>query len=315
MGVCRREKEVVLERKEAAVKIATTTETETTGCKAGDFYISIPDYLGCLSDRARSQNGTHHLHPYWSATTSEAALVEACDRPDWSVTRVSSIDPYHHVTHRRKQSTFSFLSRKTGFTQTGESPWELLRGMELEIDPYVTNFQLGGLRIYWTTPHGLRHYTPDTVLTTTTGQVFAEEVKASASYYHEPEYRSLMNRAEQGLSAVGIGFNMLDADQMRENRRRCYNVAKAFDDRFAAFGPSHLDVVRNALAKSKEGAAIGELTEAMGLHSGSAMQVINAMMCKRIVSYDLNLPFGWGTMVRQPPEAAKAMPDIRAILH
>ncbi len=292
-----------------------TSTTNELGCNVGFVPLSIPDYLDCLPARARSQNGTHHLHPYWSATTSEAAVVTACDLTAWRVIRISSMNPYHHVTHRRMQSTFSFLSRKTGYTQTGESFWELLRGMELEIDPCVTNFQLGGLRMYWTTPHGLRHYTPDTVLTTTTGQIFAEEVKASASYYHEPEYRSLMNRAEQGLGAVGIGFNRLDADQLRENRRRCYNIAKAFDDRFAAFGPPHHDAVQNALAKTNQGVAIGELAEAMGLHWGSAMQVINAMMCERVVSYDLNRPVSQETMVRQPTKVAKVTPDIRAILH
>lgn len=275
--------------------------------------ISIQDHFDCLPERARRQHGKYHLHPHWSATTSDAAVVAACDPPHWSMSRVSAIEPYYHITHRRKQSTFGFLSRKNGFTQTGESTWELHRAKELEIDPLVIDYQLGGLQIEFVTPQGKRHYTPDTVVSTATGHVVAEEVKASPTYFHEPEYRLLMTQVESGLASIGISFRKLDADEMRQNRRRCYNVAKAFDDRFAAFGPLQLDAVQNALAKDGGGASVGQLTEAMRLHPATALQAINAMMCKRHVSYDLNLPVGRETKVSFPPNLPKALPDIRAI--
>ncbi|MEO1968474.1 MAG: hypothetical protein ABGW87_07150 [Sphingomonadaceae bacterium] len=277
------------------------------------FQVRIPDHLECLPPRARRNYGRNHVHPLWSATTleSHSRFNDQVDRHE--KLEIYSIDPYYHITHRRKQFTFAFLSRKNGRTQTGESWWEYSHAKRLEVDPEVADYQLGGFRITWRTSHGIREYTPDAVRVDTAGAIAADEVKASASYFHEPEYSAQMKRTNIDLAAAGICFNMIDGEQMLSNRRYFYNVAKAFDDRFAKFGDRELDQIHNVIRDNDAGVELGRIANAMQLHAASAMQIVNAMMCKGLVVYDLNYPANLDTIVRLFPKLATPLPDIRSI--
>ncbi len=293
--------------------IASNTH-QTDVPNVGSVTLKIPDPLNCLPARARRQHGAAHNHPYWRPITSEVEGVATMQPPHWEIVSVAAVEPHHHVTFRRKQSTFSFLSRKNGYTQTGESPWELVRAQELEVDPITVDFQLGSLRVYWRTDNGDRFYTADNVSVTASGLVTAEEIKASASYFHDADYSELMGRIKGGLNAVGIEFRKVDADQMRDNRRRRYNISAAFDDRFAAFSERHLDALSNEFAKNSAGVALGELTEAFDLPGAKSQQIINAMMCKRHLAYDLDLSINRDTQIVPVANVTKSIPDIRAIL-
>lgn len=277
------------------------------------FQVRIPDPLECLPPRARRNFGKHHIHPHWSATTTECfarpkAQWEPCD-----LESISSIEPYYHVTHRRKQFTFAYLSRKNGRTQTGESWWEYCYARRLEVDPHVADYQLGGLRITWRTTTGLRHYTPDAVRVSAAGQVSADEVKASGSYFHEPNYAAKMSFVEGSLAAAGLDFDKIDGDSMLERRRMQYNVAMAFDDRFARFGEPEVAALHCAISDYETGASISEIAHAMRLHPAAALQIVNAMMCKGLVSYDLERPANSETIVRLFPKPVVPLPDIRSI--
>lgn len=277
------------------------------------FQVRIPDPLECLPPRARRNFGRHHIHPHWSATATERLVQPKVQWAECDLESIGSIEPYYHITHRRKQFTFAYLSRKNGRTQTGESWWEYCHARRLEVDPQVADYQLGGLRITWRTTTGLRHYTPDAVRVDLAGHVSADEVKASASYFHESEYAAQMKYIEAHLAAAGMGLNKIDGDTMLQRRRMQYNVAKAFDDRFAKFGEREVEALHSAISDSEAGASVAEIAHAMHVHPASALQVINAMMCSGLVTYDLECPANSETFVRLFPKPKVPLPDIRSI--
>lgn len=291
----------------------STTTVPCDGNPQSAFMVRIPDPLECLPPRARRKYGRNHIHPHWSATNINTASKPQVDWAECELVSIDSIEPHYHVTHRRKQFTFAYLSRKNGRTQTGESWWEYCHARRLEIDPQVADYQLGGLRISWRTANDHHRYTPDAVRVDHAGQVSADEVKASASYFQEPKYAAQMKYVEAQLAAAGIGFNKIDGDRILQRRRIQYNVAKAFDDRFAKFGERDVDALRGAINDNEVGASISEIAHAMRVHPASALQIVNAMMCKGLVTYELECPANSETLVRLFPKPIVPLPDIRSI--
>lgn len=290
-----------------------SASTSAPGYPPG-FQLRIPDPLECLPPRARRSYGSNHFHPHWSATTTTNATSQP--EVNWAesdVLSINSIEPYYHITHNRKQFTFAYLSRKNGRTQTGESWWEYCHARRLEVDPQVADYQLGGLRLTWQTKSGIRHYTPDAVRLGASGIVSADEVKASTSYFHEPNYAAQMDHVEASLAAEGMGFSKVDGDSMLQRRRMHYNISKAFDDRFAKFGEREIEALYIAINDNQVGASVSEIAQEMHLHPASALQVINAMMCSGLVTYDLECPTNSETIVRLFPKPTVPLPDIRSI--
>ena len=274
--------------------------------------IRIPDHLMCLSPRSRMTGGRNHNHPMYCATISSPPSALVSDPGSWTLKGISAVEPECHVTFRRKQSTFSFLSVKAGRTQTGESHWEFLNAMEKEIDPQYVDYQLHGIVVRFECNEGARRYTVDSVAVTAEGSIVAEEAKASASYFAEPGYAALMTGVEKALATVRIEFRKVHGDQMQRARRRLYNITTAFNDRFTAFDQRQLDRVLDRLAT--EGAVpMRRIEESIGGNTAASRRIVNAMMCARHLAYDLDDLVDDDAAVSPPPPVAKQLPDIRAI--
>lgn len=274
--------------------------------------IKIPDPLSCLPPRARCSGGRYHYHPHYTATVSSQPGNLLTSDGSRSLIGIHAIEPKVHVTFRRKQSTFSYLSTKCGRTQNGESHWEFMTAIEKEVDPNCVDYQLHGLVVLFDGPKGPQRYTVDSVALTATGKVVAEETKASASYFAEPQYSALMTDVEKAFSTISVSFRKVHGNAMQSARRRRYNITQAFNDRFTAFDQRQLDRVLDRLA-AKKAVPMAGIEEAIGGNRHTAKRIVNAMMCARHLAYDLDVLIDENTPVNSAPIAAKMLRDIRAI--
>jgi hypothetical protein len=272
--------------------------------------IKIPDRVTSMPRRARRSGGTRRTHPLYTPLTTEApAITKACS---WQLTGLRSNPDSTEVTFHSKRATFAFLSRKSGRTQTGESHYEFANAMEKEVDPNIVDFQLQGIRMRWTADGEERTYTPDAVTLDASGLITVEEVKASPSYFVDPEYRILMNAAASDLGRLGIRFRKVSGEEMERARRRQANVARAFMDRSTAFGSRHVDAVENLFAVDRR-QPLGRIEEALGVDLRIANMMVNAMLCARHLSYDLDRQLCADTVVTPAPRCIATLPNIRAL--
>jgi len=274
--------------------------------------IRVPDPLACQHPRGRTLGGRFHQHPYFALVTT--AREATASRPGWRLIGVESVEHRSKVTFHLTQTSFQYLSVKTGSLQSGLGPWELLNAKEMEVDPHRVAYQTHGIRLRYDTPDGEATYGPDSIEVDAEGVLAATEVKASQSYFAEPEYASLMRLAERDLPTVGIRFIKRTGDEMTavERRRRVYNINRAFDDRFSRFDARQLAAAADLFAAEGPEVPLGRMGEAMGLHPSSALQVINALMCTRHLAYDLDEFVCPDTALRAVPPAKTPRHDFRA---
>ena len=284
---------------------------QPTDERSGLIKIRIPDPLDCLPQRARSSGGRYHQHPLYSSILTESLIVTS-EPASYELRAIQSDLVSNAVTFRRKQSTFSFFSLKSGRTQTGESPYELQNAQEKEVDPICVDFELQSPRICWSHPDGPRHYTADAISVDANALVTVEEVKASESYFREPSYSALIDRVENDLSVISVNFRKVTGDQMESKRRRRFNVTRLFGDRFTAYGQNQVDAIENLFSQHPE-QPLGRLEQALGVDARVSGRMINAMMCARHLRYDLDGQLTADSIVRTVPRISKPIPDIRAI--
>ncbi|MEL0254124.1 MAG: hypothetical protein VW935_19625 [Novosphingobium sp.] len=272
------------------------------------------DPFTVLPERARRSHGRFHTHPrdnYSLLVDSAEAVVPY--RPTWQTVTIKSIEPVHQVTFRKKKSTFAFLSLKNGRTQTGESYWELLRAKALEVDPAILDYQSSALRMIFSNDDGDRRYTADMLAIDDCGRVMVEEVKASWSYFRQPDYAQLMAEVQSACDASSLQLNRITGDNLESDRRRSYNISRAFDDRFAAFDITHEDLVSNAFAKSGGAIEFGDIASSLGLSWQHSLTILNALMCQRLVAYDLGECVCPDLQILCPSPTVAATADIRSI--
>jgi hypothetical protein len=296
------------------VTITTTTEHADTEHASGIITIKVPNAQECLPERARPPQGLFHVHPYWSPIVTDGGVNFPEKRPlKWEFKGASAITPVCQTNFRRRQYTFSYLSLKNGHSQTGESAGEQHRAKELEVDPNIVDYSLGGIRLRYDTPNGQRVYTPDSISVSADGQITVEEVKASGSYFAVPDYGALMRLVGKDLQRLGVVFSKRHSDEICEQRVRCFNVSTAFDDRFTKVSPHQWATVLNVLTKESAGASLDVITEALALPYSSSRKIVNAMMCKRALAYDLNQPLTRASQITTAPKVTAPLPDLRSI--
>jgi hypothetical protein len=202
--------------------------------EAEAFKLRIRSPLECAPDRAFKRGGRFQIHPKYSLLADEETTLTE-DPSEWNLISIRSIEPKVHTTFNRVQPTFSDYDLKSRRTQTGESHHEFNNYIWRAADPDIVDLQLGGLQLSYEHEGGPRTYTADCVYLTADGHLFADEVKASNSYFNEPDYKARLKRVEADLAAVGIGFNRVVASHVRELRVRRHNLTRAFLDRHANF--------------------------------------------------------------------------------
>lgn len=272
--------------------------------------ITVPDPFDCQPARARTTGGVNRQHPCWSPLTTQQPSI--ADDADWQLSGIQSKPDSSKVTFHSRRATFSFLSHKSGRTQTGESHYEFQNAQEKEVDPNVVDYQLQGIEMHWDVAGSVKRYTPDAVALDAQGMITVEEVKATPSYFADPEYRSIMTAAQTSLARIGIAFRKVTGSEMERARRRRHNVERAFMDRSTAFGAKHVAAVEELFASNPE-QPMGRLKERLAMEPRIASMVVNAMMCARHLTYDLNLRIGADTLVVAPTAPATGMRDIRAL--
>lgn len=239
------------------------------------------DQFTALPPPCRRGGGRTH-EAYWKAS-KPSPITE----PDAMGFSFGPASPAPIVSFGRKKSTFSFLSRRTGSIQQGEGPWEFLLAKHLETLPAVQNYQMHGHRAVLTDPEGGEtRYGPDAVWSGVDGTVTCAEVKASAGYFAEPATVALLHVTERGLAAAGIRFARITGDALQEDRRRAFNVCRAFTDGLGQLDGAVEARAREALARGP--LSLAELSEHVGIDARSRVRVLNALLVRRIAAYDLS---------------------------
>jgi hypothetical protein len=274
--------------------------------------IHLSDPLNCKPLRSRKSGGRYHKHPCWLDIVT-GPVSPGPNLTSWSLTGIRSNPTAGPIQHGGKKSRFSFLSQKSGRRQTGESHHEYLSAIVKEVDPQVVDFQLQGFELHWDADGSPKRYRADSVALDVEGRVIVEEVKASASYFAEPQYRSLMHRVEQDLTHCGIDFRKVTGDQLREHPRRVFNITRAFNERFTAYEPQHVDRVREIFAKNNGETTMGRMTELFGGDPRRSLPLVNALLCARHLAYDLDHQITHDTRVFMPAAPASSPRDIRAL--
>lgn len=215
------------------------------------------------------------------------------------------------VTFHSKSSTFDFFSVKTQRVMFGIGPHEFANARELEANPIVVDFDLQSIRAIWNADER-EHYTADSVALMADGGIVTTEVKASVSYFQDPDYVPVMWNAERAFQPVGITFAKVTGDQMDDNQRRSWNVNRVFHDRGTAFDKRDVDAVRKLLAAEGGQTPLGRVMETLSTNASVGRQMANAMMCVRHLAYDLDAVVTPDTPVSAAP-LATAPYDIRRI--
>lgn len=275
----------------------------------------MPSFTTCfdpiheLPSRARRAAGRFH-QPAFALTDGGHAIAR---QVYGAFAAVRSVAPEPIVTFNRKRSTFIFLSAKTGTTQEGEGPWEYALAKELEVNPFCADYQMHGSQLSFEADDGnVRKYGPDVVYWSFDTGLTMAEVKANAVWFGLPEVRAMSDRAADGLADLDIAFAEVCGDELRADRRRAYNVSRAFADRTTQFSPAQREAVRNRIAEHGP-VPLGDLARTLDVPRPAVLQTVNAMMVRRDVAYDLASMVDDDTAVVLPPRAPADMPDIRRI--
>ena len=268
------------------------------------------DPFDVLPPRARRPVGRHHQPAFGSVTE----IPPVARNSPGALACVRSITPEPIVSFGRKRSTFIFLSAKTGTTQEGEGPWEYELAREFETNPLVSDYQMHGAQLKFDgAADGApgRRYRPDAVYWSFETGVTMAEVKATESWFGLPDVRGLADRAREALARVGITFAEVSGDALRADRRRAYNVARAFADRTTAVSDRQRGAVLSLLAGGE--APFGRVAETLRVPAPGSLQALNSLMVRGHVSYDLSCRIDEDMEVVGAPARPADMPDIRRI--
>jgi hypothetical protein len=263
------------------------------------------DQFAALPARFRRGGGRAH-EVYWRAS-KPSPLTE----PDAMRFSFGPAGPARIVSFGRKRMTFSYRSVRTGLLQQGEGPWELLLAKHLETLPAVHDYRLHGHRATLTDPDGGKtEYGPDAVWAGVDGTVTCAEVKASDSYFAEPSTAMLLAVTERGLAAAGIRLARITGDSLTMDRRRAFNVCRAFADGLGGIDGNLVARARDALAGGP--LSLASLGERLGVHTASRVRVVNALMVRRVAAYDVTDAVTPDLRVTSAP-AAESTPDLATL--
>lgn len=279
------------------------------------FNITIPDPLACLPERSRFAPGRNHSHPSHASLIVDPPLARPITDQCWGGGAVvCSVEAKCAVTFHKKQPTFAGFSVKNGRMISGTGPHELAAFKRLETDHTTVAFDFEILEITWPSDGKERLYTPDYTRVTDIGRVETAEIKADFSHFMPEEYHLELEEASKALARVDIEFRRVTGSELRGDPRFQYNVSRAFGDRFTFVAPSIRDVVENQLAKTNGPVGLGAIEELLDADSRVARAKAHALLCHRVIAFELNDALTIDTPVTLPTHP-KFIPDIRVIGH
>ena len=263
------------------------------------------DQFTALPSSCRRGGGRAH-EVYWSAS-DHSAITE----PGATQFSFGASGPVPIVNFGRKRLTFSFRSNRTGTVQQGEGPWEFLLAKHLDTLPFVSDYRLHGHRAVLTHPDGRETvYGPDAVWSGVDGTVTCAEVKASDGYFAEPATAALLDVTERGLATGGIRLARITGDSLQDDRRRTFNVCRAFADGLGRIDDALLARARDALAGGP--LSLASLGDRLGVDARSRVRVVNALMVRHAAAYDLSDAVTPDLRVTAAP-IAKPTPDLATL--
>ena len=270
-----------------------------------DVKLTIPNAISCAPARTWRIGGQHRVHPGFSSIVIGDSIA-TMQTPNWGLGAAKSVVTRSAVTFHRRMGSFQFLSVKTGRMMSGLGPYEQILSEELEADPNKVDYDLQGLLVDWNDgpTYLLDYHAHDAVL-----GLVAGEVKADPSYFIDPGYSPTMINAGRTLANVGVTFQKVDGATLVSNPIRRRNVRRAYCDRFTKVSKAQRGAVADLLARN-EVVKLGEVHAILANDSRLAQLLVHALLCRRVLAYDLDLPLDRDTAV-SAPVAATTRIDIR----
>ncbi len=245
-----------------------------------DPTVTIDQFSALPATCGRGGGRSHDV--YWRAT-DPSPLTD----PATAHFAFRTVEPERTVNFGRKRLTFSFHSVRTGQVQQGEGPWELLLAKHLETTPDGGPYRLHGHRAWFTHDDGsVTTYGPDAVWTDADGHVVCGEVKASDGYFAEPATAALLAAAERGLATAGIRLARITGNALCADRRRRFNVCRAFADGLGRLDEHLEQQARDVLAGGS--VSLARLGERLEVDDANRVRVLNSLLVRRVASYDLS---------------------------
>ncbi|WOB78524.1 TnsA endonuclease N-terminal domain-containing protein [Brevundimonas nasdae] len=193
------------------------------------------------------------------------------------------------LTGRKRRTTGSYASRKSGCGQVYESMVERAFFLECEVDTDVVDYRAQPFRIEVVIDGRLRTYIADCVRLMADGSVEVVEIKGSARQLVDPVYVAKLSAVRSVCAAAGWSFRVITSDQIMHPPVRYRNIEEVQLSKHVRYGAEAIYVAHRAI---EECGGIGRLgTVADAVHAGPlGRQIVMAMMVGRVVSIDLEQP-------------------------
>lgn len=268
--------------------------------------------LTLTSIRWTGRYSRNHFHP---AVNELVAANDNDDDPDpptpnWTAATVVSRPNGQLATYHKKKPTFMALSHKTKRLVSEESPWENLYRVLWNLDPDVLDFEGQGLTITLVTPDHPDGalYTIDAILAMSDG-LHGHEIKASGSYFLDPDQMQLMVNVTDVLGLAGITMHKSTANALLSNRRLLDNLSYGRIHQYDTVPPDECEAVRRALSDGPK--TYGDLKSLLGSDFRIQKAKAFSLLAKRLLRFDLAERLTDQSIVTAP--LACSIPDIRNI--
>lgn len=203
------------------------------------------------------------------------------------------------------QSMAAAHSEKAGRDQFFEGPHETFGFRLDEIHPSRLDLQYQPARLEWRTRAGVdRGMTFDWVVEMQDHRIVFGEDKADAAYFDDPDLDERLDFAEAFLGGKGASLDRRVAGGLPTALQRRV-VKDIYDARRTEFDGALAVRVRDAIRGAGGTARLGDVLETIGRHPALSLDIVRAMMHRRVLAMPISAPPMPDTPVRIPPRARK----------
>lgn len=203
------------------------------------------------------------------------------------------------------QSMAAAHSEKAGRDQFFEGPHETFGFRLDEIHPSRLDLQYQPADLEWLTPAGVNHrMTFDWAVEMQDHRIVFGEDKASAAYFDDPDLAERLDFAAAFLEAKGASLDRRIAGSLPTALQRRV-VKDIYDARRTEFDGALAVRVQDGIRSAGGTARLGDVLDIVGRHPALSLDIVRAMMHRRVLTMPISAPPMPDTPVTIPPKARK----------
>ncbi len=203
------------------------------------------------------------------------------------------------------QSMAAAHSEKAGRDQFFEGPHETFGFRLDEIHPSRLDLQYQPARLEWRTRAGVYHcMTFDWAVEMQDHRIVFGEDKASAAYFDDPDLAERLDFAEAFLEAMGASLDRRVAGGLPTALQRRV-VKDIYDARRTDFDGALAVRVQDGIRSAGGTARLGDVLNIIGRHPALSLDIVRAMMHRRVLTMPISAAPMADTPVTVPPKARR----------